>query len=87
MFYCDKCNHREIKKRHIIHHINEKHKGKPTFTHKKSVINFLVDPKDVLPRKKSNSKLIENMLSAYYSMPGDFSNRGIQVTRASEWYE
>lgn len=66
MFYCDKCTHREIKKRHIIHHINEKHKGKPSFTHKKSVINLLVDPKDVLSRKKSNSKLIENMLSAYY---------------------
>lgn len=61
LFHCESCGHREIEKRNIIHHNNKKHKGKTTFAQKTSFNNSQIDPKGVLPPKKPNAKLFENL--------------------------
>lgn len=61
LFHCESCGHREIEKRNIIHHNQKKHKGKSTFTQKTSFNNSFIDPKGVLPPKKPNAKLLENL--------------------------
>lgn len=63
LFHCDSCSHREIEKRNMIHHNKKKHKRKSTFTQKTSINKAFVDPKGVLPPKKSYSKLLENMFT------------------------
>lgn len=63
LFKCPLCNLQELEKRNVTHHLQKKHKSQlsSNITSTKAVNKLFVNPGDILPPKKSQAKLLENL--------------------------